>query len=245
MSFVRILHCILTNFIHKGLCSRYIKSLGKGARLAVGLSRNHPPPTRERNAQRPLIAIATGTGIAPVRSALQERRTWDHVPGPELLFFGCRSKHADFYFKDEWEKDSTLRVIPAFSRDPIDPGEMVGLDPYADKEKRLVDPDKTLSTDLTAMGPRDALWVRSTDYDRGKMYVQHQIRRHAKEVCQIVEQALAKDSQPIIMICGNAGRMPISVRHALEDALVLGGLVNEYEKARKAVQGFGIWMETW
>ncbi|KAJ4389864.1 NAPDH-dependent diflavin reductase [Gnomoniopsis smithogilvyi] len=229
----------------QGLCSRYIKSLAKGSRLAVGLSRNHAPPTREPNSRRPLIAIATGTGIAPVRSVLQERRMWKSTKGPELLFFGCRSKHADFYFQDEWSKDSTLRVIPAFSRDPIDPGDTVGLDPYADKEKRLVDSDKTLSTDLAAMGPRDAPWLRSTDYDRGKMYVQHQIRRHAEEVCEIVKQAMSKDSQPIIMICGNAGRMPISVRHALEDALVLGGLVNDHEKARKALQEIGIWMETW
>lgn len=229
----------------QGLCSRYIKSLQKGARLAVGLSRNHPPPNRERNSRRPLIAIATGTGIAPVRSVLQERRTWTSTTGPELLFFGCRSKNADFYFKDEWEEDSTLRVVPAFSRDPIDPAEMAWLDPYADKEKRLVDPEKTLSTDLVAMGPRDAPWVRSTDYDRGKMYVQHKIRLHAKEVCEIVEQAWCNNSQPIVMICGNAGRMPISVRHALEDALVLGGLVHDYERAKKIVQDFGVWMETW
>lgn len=245
LSRVRIFYLHTDDTMSQGLCSRYIKSLREGARLAVGLSRNHPPPTREWNSRRPLIAIATGTGIAPVRSVLQERRMWESPRGSELLFFGSRNRTADFYFKDEWEKDPALQVIPAFSRDPIKLSEKAGLDPYADKEKRLADSDKTLSTDLAAMGPRDTPWVRSTDYDRGKMYVQHQIRRHAHVVCQIVEDALAHNSQPIVMICGNNGRMPISVRHALEDALVLGGLVHDHERARKAVQDFGIWMETW
>lgn len=245
LSLICIAHLQTDKIMPQGLCSRYIKSLQEGARLAVGLSRNHTPPIREWNSRRPLIAIATGTGIAPVRSVLQERRTWGFTRGPELLFFGCRSKHADFHFKDDWDGDATLQVIPAFSRDPVSLAKMAELDPYADKEKRLADPDTTLSTDLAAMGPRDTPWVSSTDYDRGKMYVQHQIRRHAHVVCQTIEHAISLNVKPIIMICGNAGRMPISVRHALEDALVLGGLCHNYERARKIVQDFGIWMETW
>lgn len=196
---------------------------------------------------RPLIAIATGTGIAPIRSLIQERRTWNpECVGLELLFFGCRSKDADYYYKDEWKRLLPgLQVIPAFSRDPISPTLQATLDPYADKRNRLTDPAETLSTDMTRMGPSDSPWVRSTEYDKGKMYVQHQIRQYARQICQQVKYALDLHTTPIIMVCGNAGRMPISVRHALADALVLGGMCVNYDAAKKQLQDFGIWMETW
>ncbi|CAN8102393.1 unnamed protein product [Discula destructiva] len=230
----------------QGLCSRYIKSLQSKNEIVVGLSRtSNPPATGDWNSGRPLLAVATGTGIAPVRSVLQERRSWKFVAGHELLFFGCRSEKADYYFKHEWEQESTLQVIPAFSRDPVSASDQASLDPYADKQKRLADSAATLSTDLTRMGLSDSPWLRSTEYDKGKMYVQHQIRRHAREICQIMNIAKSLGVNPIIMICGNAGRMPISVRHALADALVLGGYCKDYEDGAKTLQIIDIWMETW
>ncbi len=70
--------------------------------------------------QRPLIAIATGTGIAPVRALIQDREVYRGRAevGPVLLFFGCRNEHADFHFRHEWQTYEGLKVIPAFSRDP-------------------------------------------------------------------------------------------------------------------------------
>lgn len=38
--------------------------------------------------------------------------------GELVLFFGSRSKNADYYFKDDWV-ELGVRVFPAFSRDPI------------------------------------------------------------------------------------------------------------------------------
>ena len=71
------------------------------------------------NAQRPLILIGNGTGIAGLRSHLKARiaagqtRTW--------LLFGERSEQHDFLFKDElqaWQRDGVLEQLDlAFSRD--------------------------------------------------------------------------------------------------------------------------------
>lgn len=208
------------------------------------MSRASPPPSGKSAAQRPLVAIATGTGIAPIRSLIQERTLWARCAARTLLFFGCRNQDADYYFKDEWEKRPELRVITAFSRDPVSPTVEAFLNPYAEQGKNLLTPDVVLGNRPDPIGPQNTAWLRSFDYDRGKMYVQHQIRRHARDLCALLKEGAALGQDPLIMICGNAGRMPLSVRHALEDALVIGGLCADNEVAKRLLQQ-AVWMETW
>jgi sulfite reductase (NADPH) flavoprotein alpha-component len=68
----------------------------------------------------PIIMIGPGTGIAPFRSFLHERRALGHT-GSNWLFFGERSAATDFLYSDELEymhKDGHLtRFDLAFSRD--------------------------------------------------------------------------------------------------------------------------------
>lgn len=212
--------------------------------MLVKLTRNNPPPSGKLHCKRPLVAIATGTGIAPIRSVIQERALWSSETAPTLLFFGCRNKNADYYFKNEWEAQKEVRVITAFSRDPISPSDQPSLDPYAKQETDLLATEVVLENKAAPIGPQNTLWTRSFDYDRGKMYIQHQIRRHAHQLCDLLNKGYVSGNKPIIMICGNAGRMPLSVRHALEDAMVIGGLVKDNERAKRLLQCI-VWMETW
>lgn len=77
-----------------------------------------------------LLCVATGSGIAPVRSLIRQcaglatrhpELAWKDLP--VLLVFGCRNREKDFLYHEEWEslRDSGalpgLRVVPAFSRD--------------------------------------------------------------------------------------------------------------------------------
>ncbi|GAB0138130.1 NAPDH-dependent diflavin reductase [Epichloe bromicola] len=109
----------------QGLCSRYISSLPPSPALSVTMTMTIKPvlsPIHGAvNAQRPLIAFATGTGIAPVRSLIQERLSHASTPrAPTLLFFGNRNKLADYFFGDEWHalsQKTNLVVFTAFSRD--------------------------------------------------------------------------------------------------------------------------------
>jgi sulfite reductase (NADPH) flavoprotein alpha-component len=68
----------------------------------------------------PMIMIGPGTGIAPFRSFLHERRALNHT-GRNWLFFGERSASTDFLYRDELESmraDGHLtRLDLAFSRD--------------------------------------------------------------------------------------------------------------------------------
>ncbi|UWZ86914.1 sulfite reductase subunit alpha [Occallatibacter riparius] len=68
----------------------------------------------------PIVMIGPGTGIAPFRGFLHERRALGHT-GRNWLFFGGRSASADFLYREELESmraDGHLtRLDTAFSRD--------------------------------------------------------------------------------------------------------------------------------
>ncbi|XP_076020454.1 NADPH-dependent diflavin oxidoreductase 1 [Genypterus blacodes] len=67
------------------------------------------------------IMVGPGTGVAPFRSAIQERTAEGN--NDNILFFGCRSEKKDYYFGTEWEdmmRAGQLTVFTAFSRDQED-----------------------------------------------------------------------------------------------------------------------------
>jgi sulfite reductase alpha subunit-like flavoprotein len=241
----------------EGLCSRYLKNLPAGTPLHVDLKRETPPPNGSIAAGRPLIAIATGTGVAPVRSLIHDRS--QSSPRAEtLLFFGCRNKSADYHFHEEWATTEDLTVIPAFSRDPKEP------EPEPESQAKPAPapeakPEVTTATEKPVTNgtavtngtvttepsepTEPAVIVYS--YDEGKNYVQHMIRRNADKVCEL----LRKDA--IICLCGNSGRMPNSVREALKDAAVSGGFCKDTDEAEKLLfdekdpNRIVYWEETW
>lgn len=75
----------------------------------------------------PLIMIAAGTGLAPFRAFIAERRQMRSIGKPigeMILFFGCRSPEEDFIYREELEAlvkeeggvGDCLRIVTAFSR---------------------------------------------------------------------------------------------------------------------------------
>ena len=69
---------------------------------------------------KPVIMIGPGTGVAPFRAFLQERRA-SGATGRNWLFFGEQSRAHSYFYKDEWAdliQSGTLnRLDTAFSRD--------------------------------------------------------------------------------------------------------------------------------
>jgi sulfite reductase alpha subunit-like flavoprotein len=62
--------------------------------------------------------IGPGTGCAPFRAFLEERTS--QRKSANMLFFGCRSATADFFFGHEWSamvEAGQLTLHTAFSRD--------------------------------------------------------------------------------------------------------------------------------
>ena len=216
----------------QGLCSRYLKHLENGTRIHVAFRTQHAAPCQDPD--KPMIAIATGTGIAPIRSLLHDRDDFER-PGPALLFFGCRNREADFHFADEFASLWHLRVIPAFSRDAPQPDHRTG-DPGRPT------PPVTMggAEGGTAMGPWDALSTGMLAYaeDRGKNYVQHHIRQHGAQVCEFIRRGAR------IYLCGNSGAMPKAVYRALVDVMMAGNLCTSVAQADMLL-AMRFWVETW
>lgn len=100
----------------RGLSSRYIESLCPDMKINITSGETRGAPFAELGSiQRPLLAIATGTGLAPVRAAFWERNI-EAGHGRNALFFGARNRNADFFFEDEWPM-LKVKVYTAFSRD--------------------------------------------------------------------------------------------------------------------------------
>jgi sulfite reductase (NADPH) flavoprotein alpha-component len=105
----------------KGVASNHVaERLKKGDRVRVKLRPNKhfalPAPDRD------IIMVGPGTGVAPFRAFVQERRATE-ASGRNWLFFGDRTFTHDFLYQLEWQeavKDGSLtRLDVAFSRDTL------------------------------------------------------------------------------------------------------------------------------
>jgi sulfite reductase (NADPH) flavoprotein alpha-component len=103
----------------KGVASNFVaERLKRGDRVRVKLKPNKhfalPDPGRD------IIMVGPGTGVAPFRAFVQERRA-TQASGKSWLFFGDRSFTHDFLYQLDWQEalaDGALtRMDVAFSRD--------------------------------------------------------------------------------------------------------------------------------
>lgn len=125
------------------------------------------------NGDTPVIMVGPGTGIAPFRAFLEERKeTATH--GRNWLFFGDQKRATDFLYRDELEamfKDGGLtRLDLAFSREQLE-----------------------------------------------KIYVQHRMLEHAREIFAWLEEGAH------FYVCGDAKRMARDVDAALHEVIRQAG----------------------
>ncbi|MCG7596071.1 bifunctional nitrate reductase/sulfite reductase flavoprotein subunit alpha [Mycobacterium sp. PSTR-4-N] len=102
-----------------GVGSTHLADLADGTTVPVFLQRSphFRPPTDPRT---PMIMVGPGTGVAPFRAFLQERRALGHT-GRNWLFFGDQHRAQNFYYREDLQdmvSDGFLnRLDLAFSRD--------------------------------------------------------------------------------------------------------------------------------
>jgi sulfite reductase (NADPH) flavoprotein alpha-component len=121
-----------------GVCSTHLADrIGDGAEATVVLEPNElfRPPADD---DTPMIMVGPGTGVAPFRAFLQERRARG-ARGPNWLIYGGRHRRCDLLYGDEFatmERHGLLsRWDLAFSRDQ--PHKVYVQDRMREQGKRL------------------------------------------------------------------------------------------------------------
>ena len=105
----------------KGVSSTFLADRAECAEVPVFVqpSKHFRPPV---DGNLPMIMIGPGTGVAPFRGFLQERRARGDT-GKNWLFFGEQHAASDFYYRDElqgMQRDGLLTELSlAFSRDQV------------------------------------------------------------------------------------------------------------------------------
>jgi sulfite reductase (NADPH) flavoprotein alpha-component len=103
----------------KGVASNYVaERLKRGGRVRVKVKPNRhfslPAPDKD------IIMVGPGTGVAPFRAFVQERRATE-ATGKSWLFFGDRTFTHDFLYQLDWQEALNggvlTRMDVAFSRD--------------------------------------------------------------------------------------------------------------------------------
>jgi sulfite reductase (NADPH) flavoprotein alpha-component len=105
--------------IRKGVASSFLAERANDVPVPVfpSVAKHFHLP---ENPNTPIIMVGPGTGVAPFRAYLQERKAVD-AKGKNWLFFGSQHQHCDFAYRDEFEafkKEGILtRLDCAWSRD--------------------------------------------------------------------------------------------------------------------------------
>jgi NADPH-ferrihemoprotein reductase len=143
----------------------------------------------------PVIMIGPGTGVAPFRGFLQQRRAQaaeeeagggQAAAGPAWLYFGCRRRDEDCLFAEDWEAfvaDGTLQKLRlAFSREPV---------VAAAEAEAAADGEKAAATTK-------------------KTYVQHLMAEDAEELGELIVKRGAR-----VYVCGDGAQMAKDVHACL------------------------------
>ncbi|CAM9276098.1 unnamed protein product, partial [Ectocarpus fasciculatus] len=193
--------------LRTGVCSSWLASLTPGT-AEVPISIRRGTFKLPQSPSHPLIMVGPGTGVAPMRSVVLERRrqrqqglggtgvgssgdgSLSPSPGrvgtgatgapPDTLFFGCRFREKDFFYEQDWAALSASG-------------------------------DLSLFTAFSRSNP---------DGTGSRVYVQRRIREQASLMAGLVV-----DHGANILVSGSAKQMPRDVREAFRDALA------EHEKA--------------
>jgi sulfite reductase (NADPH) flavoprotein alpha-component len=103
----------------KGVCSTFLADRVEAGGVVPVFVQASPGFRLPGDATKPIIMVGPGTGIAPFRAFLEERRAVG-ATGKNWLLFGDQQRASDFLYEEElsaMQRDGFVRLDLAFSRD--------------------------------------------------------------------------------------------------------------------------------
>jgi len=107
---------------YRGVCSNYLGDAKIGDTIKAVVKQPTNDFRLPKEPTKPIIMVGAGTGLAPYRSFLQQRRALKAAGeslGPAMLFFGCRHPQQDYIYREDLEEaqtDGLVELHVAFSR---------------------------------------------------------------------------------------------------------------------------------
>jgi len=118
---IDVVHYESRGRMRKGVCSTFLAE--RAANNPIPLFPNASKFRLPEDGRTPIIMVGPGTGIAPFRAFLQERKATG-AKGKCWLFFGSQHAHCNYFYEQELEglkRDGVLtRLDCAWSRDQTD-----------------------------------------------------------------------------------------------------------------------------
>jgi len=128
------------NRIFHGVASSFLNQCSPGTRLRCFVRATNAAFHLPKDSSIPIIMVAAGTGIAPMRGFIEERAAIVAAKGrklgPALLYFGCRDIDQDYIYRhqlEDWERAGAVSLRPCFSRH----GPADGSNPYRYTSDRI------------------------------------------------------------------------------------------------------------
>merc|ERR1712019_30619 len=114
-----------------GACTRYIQKVPVGAFVAAQAACG--TFKFPENDETPMVMVGLGTGIAPIRSFMQDKlykKQKGIKTGPMVVFYGCRREKEELFYKEEWamyKKEGVLTELTGAFQfgDPKSPSKQV------------------------------------------------------------------------------------------------------------------------
>src|SRR5207248_7434528 len=118
---IDVVHYESRGRMRKGVCSTFLAERAQDVPVPV-----FPNTSRFRlpeDGNTPIIMVGPGTGIAPFRAFLQERKAVG-AKGKNWLLFGSQHQHCNYFYKQELEQYQNEKFLTrcdcAWSRDQAD-----------------------------------------------------------------------------------------------------------------------------
>jgi len=115
---IDVVHYESRGRMRKGVCSTFLAE--RAEKTPVPVFPNASKFRLPEDGNTPIIMVGPGTGIAPFRAFLQERKATG-AKGKNWLFFGSQHEHCNYFYRDELEQyqreNFLTRCDCAWSRD--------------------------------------------------------------------------------------------------------------------------------